>query len=79
MQIIITGLVLLILFTIFLKVHSRHKKPLKAAVINMFAGVSALVLVAPLASAAVNVYTVFTALALGVPGAVLVVLGSVFV
>jgi len=66
----------IVLFAVFLKTHSRRKKPAKAAIINMILGSSSLVLSAAVFSAAVNVYTMFVALTLGVPGTVLVVLGN---
>ena len=69
----------IILFAVFLFSHSRHKTPAKAAVANMVLGVLSLVLFAPIVSGAVNIYTVFTVLTLGLPGTVLVILGSVLV
>jgi hypothetical protein len=63
-----------VLFAGFMYLHSRHRKPLKAAVANMILGVATLILAAPFASASVNLYTVFISLTLGVPGTILVVL-----
>jgi hypothetical protein len=67
-------IITIILFIVFLKTHSKHKSPAAAAIINMVLGVLSLSIAAPFADAAVNVYTVFTALTLGVPGTVLVIL-----
>jgi amino acid transporter len=67
------------LFIIFMRLHSQHRKPAKAAIANMVLGVSALILIAPLTSVAINVYTVFTVLTLGVPGALLITLAGVLV
>jgi hypothetical protein len=44
----------------------------------MITGVLSLMVIAPVVSAEVNVWTVFTALTLGVPGTVLVILGRFF-
>jgi hypothetical protein len=63
-----------VMFTVFLKGHSRHKFPCVSAIAGMTLGVISLVLIAPVVSAAVNVYTVFAALTLGIPGTLLVVL-----
>ena len=66
-----------VLLGAFLVLHSKHKSPAKAAIANMVLGAASLVLIAPLVSAAVNLYTVFTALTLGLPGTLLVALGTV--
>jgi hypothetical protein len=71
-----TAVLAIVLFAGFLKLHSRHRRPLKAAVANMILGVSTLILAAPLAEAAVNLYTVFLVLTLGVPGTMLVIVGT---
>jgi membrane protein CcdC involved in cytochrome C biogenesis len=76
MSIIITILVGLALFILFIKAHSRHKHPAKVAIVNMIFGVLSLAIVAPFVQASVNVYAVFTALTLGVPGAVAVAVVS---
>ena len=68
-----------ILFIVFIKAHSRHKKPLRAAVISMVPGVLSLVLIAPVISLPVNVYTVFVSLTLGIAGTALTAIGSVLV
>jgi hypothetical protein len=67
----------IVLFIVFIRTHSRHRRPGFAAVANMALGVGALVLFAPLTSASVNLLTVFAALTLGLPGVALVLLGSV--
>jgi hypothetical protein len=71
---LITVIAALVLFAVFMKLHSRHRKPLKAAAANMVLGVATLLLAASLVSAAIDFRTVFVALTLGVPGTVLVVL-----
>ncbi|MCL1831979.1 MAG: pro-sigmaK processing inhibitor BofA family protein [Oscillospiraceae bacterium] len=66
------------MFTFFMAIHARHKKPLKSAVVSMTTGVAALAVAAYALSVTVNIYTVFAALTLGVPGAVLVAIVSIF-
>jgi hypothetical protein len=74
---LIIAVIALVMFAVFLRAHSKHKSPAKAAISNMVLGVLSLALFAPIVSAAVNVYTVFVALTLGIPGTALVVLGSI--
>jgi predicted membrane channel-forming protein YqfA (hemolysin III family) len=62
------------LFAVFMRAHSRHKTPAKAAVVNMILGVLTLAVIAPILSVAVNWFTVFVALTLGVPGTALITL-----
>ncbi|MCL2037278.1 MAG: hypothetical protein FWG83_07855, partial [Oscillospiraceae bacterium] len=56
----------IVLFIIFLKTHSKHKKPVQAATANMIMGVVSLVLASSIFSVTVNVYTVFISLTLGI-------------
>ena len=63
-------------FTFFIILHSRHKKPLPAAIANMVLGISGLILIAAFIPVSVNIYTVFTALTLSLPGVILVALGT---
>jgi hypothetical protein len=78
-SVLIAIILAVVLFSVFMILHCRHKSPAKAAVMNMLLGVLSLAVSAPLFGAAVNVYTVFTALTLGVPGTVLVaVMQTVF-
>ncbi|MCL2036240.1 MAG: hypothetical protein FWG83_02485 [Oscillospiraceae bacterium] len=76
MTLIAVAVIAVILFALFLKIHSRHKEPSKAALANMFLGVLSLIFVAPLVSASVNFCTVFTSLTLGLPGTTLVAIMS---
>jgi hypothetical protein len=73
MNIILLIMIAAVLFAVFLKIHSRHKSPAKAAIANMIIGVLTLAVIAPIASLTVNVYTVFLSLTLGIPGTALVV------
>ena len=71
-------IVFVILSGIFIKLHSKHKKPLRAAVGNMVLGTASLLTASILLSVKVNMFTMFISLTLGVPGTILVVLGTVF-
>ena len=74
--IIIAAIVAIALFALFLRVHSRQKRPAKSAILHMSLGSAGLVIAAIVTPVAVNVYTMFAALTLGIPGTVLVVLGN---
>jgi hypothetical protein len=77
MNIIILILSAVVLFSVFLAAHSRHRSPAKSAIVNMVTGVLSLAIIAPIASVAVNLFTVFAALTLGVPGTALVVVMNI--
>jgi len=65
------------LFSVFMSSHARHRSPARAAVLNMLLGIASLVAAAALfGGIKVNLFTAFAALTLGLPGAGLIVLGS---
>ncbi|MCL1882014.1 MAG: pro-sigmaK processing inhibitor BofA family protein [Oscillospiraceae bacterium] len=72
----IFAIVAVMLLFAFLKLHSKARKPLKLAVVNMSIGIVTLVVIAQFTSVLVNVYTVFMSLALGIPGALLITSGT---
>jgi len=77
MSVIFLIITALILFAVFLKTHSKHKTPAKAAIVNMLLGTATLILISPLADAPVNIYTMFTVLTLGIPGTILIAIGAI--
>jgi len=64
---IITGI---ILFAVFMRTHSKHRRPALAAIANMLLGTAGLIAASMIfGGIRVNIYTVFAALTLGLPGA----------
>jgi len=67
----------IILVSLFMKTHARHRSPAKAAVVNMMPYTEALFAAAAFfGTVRVNMYTVFVALTLGLPGTCAITLGG---
>ena len=71
MDILVLILVMIVLFAVFIKTHSRHRFPARIAVANMLLGTVTLAGVSVVFSVTVNFYTTFLSLTLGVPGVLL--------
>ncbi|MCL2633731.1 MAG: hypothetical protein FWD34_04365 [Oscillospiraceae bacterium] len=75
-MIVLVIITAIVLFAVFMKTHSLHKKPLQTAIVNMLLSTGTLLAVSAFLPVNVNIYTMFIALTLGIPGNVLVILGT---